>query len=307
MRARAHVSQSPDRGAISTAAFIWTMAFLALAALFAGLGWAGVFDGDDDATSEGGGASTTVPGEFNGTVVDAISGEPLGGVTVTPTDESGAPISSLAAITPATGTYHIDDLTEDEYGLYVDGTLVDHERGYVAISTGPYGRLVVATWGDAATSAPGAIGDIALDPLTTPTSTEPTTTNTPTTAEERHGPEIGELTVTPQLVRNDPCDDNTASFSIEVSDPQGVASVIIEWTYPTYVIGAAPGTAHGGVMLTAVPGTNRWQGSASFTQRPLNDPTWIVIKVVATDDTTMYRSETFAKTLAITTCRFIIL
>ena len=298
-----------DRGALSTAV-LWLAALLCLGLLVASLGWAGVFNGDDNSGSP----ATIVPTDWTGLVVDSVTGEPLGGVKVTPTDTDGAPISGLAVVTAANGTYVIPALTSDEYGLYVDGELVAHAAGYVASSSGPRGHLVVATWGAAATYAPGVFGDIALDPLDVPASSVPESTvsasTTPestvaastvpvTTQAENHGPDIGALRAQPALVNPSRiCGVTATSFSVEVVDPDGVKSVVVQWSYPL----AAGGTASGVSTLSRVAGTNRWEGATSFWQQPRDPQTAITLKVVATDQRTMYRSRTFTSALAIKRC-----
>lgn len=306
-----------DAGALSTAVLTWIAIAVVGLVTVAGLGWAGVFDGDEST------------GEFRGTVVDSYTGDPLGGVTVTPTDETGAPISALAAATAANGSYAISGLTSDEYGLLVEGAAVGHQSGYVALIAGPHGHTVVATWGEAATYAPGVIGDIALDPLATPTTTVPAagTTSTPgvtsstappatspgtapatvapTTTAAFRGPAIGDVTATPSLVTpSHLCGGSTTTqFSVTASHPSGVKSVVVQWSYPTAPVGAGPGMASGTATLTNVPGTDTWTGSASFWQAPLESPqTWITLKVVATANDTYYRSRTFSQTLAIKLC-----
>ena len=314
VRSTPHAGRA-DRGAVSASVLIWLVAFLALAGLFAGLGWAGVFDGDD---GEGGGTVGTIePTDWTGLVVDSLTGDPLGGVTVTPTDVTGAPISALAVVTSADGTYLIPGLTSEEYGLKVAGALIDHEDGWVASTSGPHGRLVVQTWGEAATYAPGVFGDIALDPLDVPATSVADTVGPDTTVPvapttegagggaepANQGPEIGVLSANPPLVAPSQfCGTTTVTFNIQVTDPDGVESVVVQWSYPTGAAGAAPGTASGTATLSWVPGTNRWTGGTSFWQQPLNDPTWIALKVVATDNLTMYRSRSFDQTLAIQRC-----
>lgn len=302
-----------DRGALTTALLAWIAGFLVLAVLFASLGWAGVFTGDESAESPG----TIVPTDWTGMVRDSLTGDPLGGVTVTPTDVSGAPISSLAVVTAANGSYLIPALTFDEYGLFVDGGLVAHAQGYVASGSGPFGHHVVDTWGAAATYAPGVFGDIALDPIEVPTSTVPESTvastvpestaeaNTSptTTAAANHGPDIGAITANPALVSPSRlCGVTTTSFAVEVVDPDGVKSVVVQWSYPTGAAGAAAGTASGASTLTRVAGTNRWEGASSFWQQPRDAQTAITLKVVATDHLTMYRSRSFDHSLTIKRC-----
>jgi hypothetical protein len=298
---------------LSTAVLTWIAISMAVLVTVAGLGWAGVFDGDDSA------------GGFHGTVVDAYTGDPLAGATVTPTDEAGAPISALAVVTAANGAYAITGLTSDEYGLLVNGAPIGHQSGYVALTVGPHGHTVVATWGAAATYAPGVIGDIALDPLAMPTTTVPqsSTTSTtapvaglapattapavigPTTTAGFRGPTIGEIHATPSLVTPSRlCSGSTTTqFSVTATHPSGVKSVVVQWSYPTAPVGAGPGTASGTATLTPAPGGDTWTGGASFWQQPAQAPqTWITLKVIATANDTYYRSRTFAQALAIKHC-----
>ncbi len=303
---------SRDPGTLSAAVLSWIAIGMVGLVTVAGLGWAGVFDGDDH-----------TPDGFHGTVVDGYTDYPLGGVTVTPTDETGAPISSLAVVSAADGSYAITGLTSDEYGLLVDGSAVDHVTGYVASTAGPYGHHVVRTWGEAATYAPGVIGDIAIDPLTVFTSTVPATTTPETTSAITaapataappgastttvafRGPAIGSLTATPSLVTPSRlCGGSTTTqFSIEVTHASGVKSVVVQWSYPTAPAGGGAGTASGTAILNQQAGTDTWVGGTSFWQQPAQAPqTSITLKVVATANDTYYRSRTFAQTLAIKKC-----
>ena len=303
-------SERNDRGALSASVMVWILAAVALAGVVATLGRVGVFEGD------------TSPGTFKGAVVDSSTGEPLGGVIVAATDVSGAPISGLSGTTTVDGKYMITGLTSDEYGLLVTGSGVGHETGYVAHTVGPHGHEVVATWGEAGTYAPGVVGDIALDPLagpsttTIPTTAVPATTEPgatpvtvpgvvgPTTTAGFRGPTIGTLTATPSVVSpSRVCGTPTTQFSVAVSHPSGVKSVVVQWSYPTAPGGAGPGTASSTATLIQMPGTDTWVGGASFWQQPLLAPqTWVTLKVVATANDTYYRSRTFTETLAIKKC-----
>jgi hypothetical protein len=305
-RARSHHT---DRGAVNTSLVVWIMAIFALAALFAGLGWAGVFDsGDEEGTTAP--PATIEPTDWTGVVVDSITGEPLGGVTVTPTDVTGAPISSLAVVTAADGSYTLPGLTLDEYGLSADGSLVAHEQGWVASTSGPLGHLVVQAWGDAATFAPGVFGDIALDPIEVPvasTSTSPSssaapTTIAPTTTAANHGPDIGVLDVSPISVSPSAfCGPTEVDLSVAVTDPDGVGMVNVEWSYPSDEFGV-PGTASGSETLSRDPGTDTWRGTLSFWKQPWYAITDVTLKVVAHDTRTMRRSRTFDSILTIERC-----
>lgn len=309
-------SERNDRGALSASVLTWILAAVGLMGVVATLGWVGAFGGDDPAT------------DFRGTVVDSLTGEPLPGVTVAATDTDGAPISGLSATTTVEGKYLIAGLTSDEYGLRVDGSATGHETGYVAIPSGPYGHEVVPTWGAAATYAPGVVGDIALDPLsgpgatTVPTTetTSPSTTSSATsepTATEPGtpagavttttagflGPTIGTLTATPSLVSpSRVCGTSTTQFTVNVTHPSGLKSVVVQWSYPTAPAGAPAGTASGTATLTQKAGTDTWIGGTSFWQQPSQEQTWITLKVVATANDTYYRSRTFSQTLAIERC-----
>lgn len=300
-------SSRPDRGAINTSLALWIMAIFALAALFAGLGWAGVFEsGDDESTPTP--PATIEPTDWTGVVVDSITGEPLGGVTVTPTDVTGAPISALAVVTAADGSYTLPGLTLDEYGLSADGSLVAHEHGWVASISGPRGHLVVQTWGEAATFAPGVFGDIALDPIdesagstSSPTTVTPTTAGT-TTSAENHGPDIGVPTVNPSTVSPSAfCGNTTTVLRVEATDPDGVGSVVVEWTYASDEFGV-PGTASGSETLTREPGSDTWTGMLSFWKQPWQAITPVSLKVIAYDTRTMRRSRTFDSILTIERC-----
>ena len=295
-----------DRGALSTSVLVWILAAVGLVGTVATLGWVGALD-DDEATAT-----------FRGVVVDSTTGEPLPGALVAATDVSGAVISGLSATTTVDGEYQIAGLTDDEYGLHVSGAAVGHETGYVAHAVGAYGHEVVASWGAAATYAPGVVGDIALDPLAQPTTTVPTTlpvtavpttgapapsTSAPTTTTGFLGPWIGELSASPALVVASPlCGTTSSQFSIEVTHPSGVKSVVVQWSYPTRPIGAGQGTASGTATLSPVPGTDTWVGGATFSVSPAASQTWMTLKVVATANDTYYRSRTFTNTLAITLC-----
>ncbi len=301
-----------DRGALSAPILVWMLAAVALVGVVATLGWVGVFDDDNG-------------GKFRGTVVDADTGEPLGGVIVAATDTDGTPISGLSATTTVDGDYLIPGLTSDEYGLLVTGAAAGHETGYVALAVGPHGHEVVATWGAAATYAPGVIGDIALDPVAAPSTTTIPTTTIPTSSPESTGPDattttavggttttagflgptIGTLTATPSLVSpSRVCGGSTSTeFSVEVSHPSGVKTVVVQWSYPTLPVGAAPGTASGTVALSPKPSTDTWIGGTTFWMQPADAPqTWVTLKVVATANDTYYRSRTFTQTLAIKRC-----
>lgn len=103
------------------------------------------------------------PPYASGRVVDSTSGTALAGVVVEYRD-----IATLAPLrgdtTDRRGAFRVNRLpadVEEEYALWVDGSAVGHESGYVGC-----GFEVVATWGEACSIGSGRYSsDVLLDPL----------------------------------------------------------------------------------------------------------------------------------------------
>ncbi len=127
------------------------------------------------------------PTFVTGVVRDSATGAPVSGAVVYVTDTTSIDAIGLSAVTAPDGTFVIDGVTVEEYGLRVDATAIGYEAGYVGgAEPTPFGWQVYPTWGEATTWAPGSVGDIAVDPVpvesTTPTTTlatTPPTTITP--------------------------------------------------------------------------------------------------------------------------------
>lgn len=192
---------------------------------------------------------------FSGKVVDGTTGVPIAGVSLSPTDNTGAPQTAYTVVSAADGSYEISGLINSEYGVWADGTAAGYEQGFIGGIVGPLGYLVEPTWVDGATAAPGVIGDIALDstgaaPASTTTvptaptgSTLPGTTlpgtTLPGTTLPPGGPNtpptIGAFAATPDVVYSKPvaneCSTITSVVTIDVSDASGVASVKVKWSY----------------------------------------------------------------------------
>ncbi|MDO8391990.1 MAG: carboxypeptidase-like regulatory domain-containing protein [Actinomycetota bacterium] len=386
-----------DRGAASSTALLWSSALLALIALVAGLGWAGVFSGDGaspvttaapiewPATTPSGadlhecpagdivghlsaGDSVTVVGraegnswlavldpgatdtvvwvlaaallpegdalawgslprlgcglaagdatDFHGRVLDAATGVPVAGVSVTATDEAGDVIDTTIAVSAADGSYALTGLTGEEYGIWVDGSAVGYEQGFTGGTISAIGYLVVPSWGEAATAAPGIIGDIALDSLGTPTTTTSgaatTTTTAPTEVTTTTAVPLGGQPPTIVSVAANPnqvaafalCGPRQSTLSVVVTDDDSVASVTVEWSYPAVaVVGGPASTAAGTAHLVRVPGSDTWQGSISVWMQPVESPqAFIAMKVTAVDNDNLQWWRNFNRTLSVKHC-----
>jgi hypothetical protein len=94
-----------------------------------------------------------------GTVVNKNTGNPVGGIKVTLRDV--VTLDVLAADeTNAAGRYRMDDLHEDEYGIWFAGRPKGYENGYLGCGHG-----VVPTWGEACSFGIGRVGVARIERL----------------------------------------------------------------------------------------------------------------------------------------------
>jgi hypothetical protein len=96
---------------------------------------------------------------IRGRVVNAANGNPVAGVLVTVRD-----VVSLKVVakdtTDAMGVYRVTGLTDEEYGIKLNGRRAGFETGWLACN-----RTVVPTWGEACSHGTGRLGPARLDRL----------------------------------------------------------------------------------------------------------------------------------------------
>jgi hypothetical protein len=106
---------------------------------------------------------------FTGRVVDAHTGDPVAGVEVMATDTDGVPLLGTTAVTTVSGTFRLAGGLGEEHGVWLDGSEVAYEIGYLGqIGTQPVGRPVVSTWEDATTWTPSHLGRVGIEALPRP-------------------------------------------------------------------------------------------------------------------------------------------
>lgn len=250
---------------------------------------------------------------FSSTVVDSVTGVPVPGVTVTATDEAGELLPEYSAVTAEDGTYTIAGLTEDEYGIYMDGTAVGYEAGYTGSSPTAFG-YPVDSWNESSTVAPGLMGDIALDAqgtaptdgTTTTVTGETTTTVAPTTAAPsgNQPPTIVSVSASPaEITPSALCGRRSTVLTVEVTDDERVDSVKVEWTYQAIAFADAPSQAVGTIPLVQV-GETTWQGTLTVWMQPATppDPRFIEMKVTAVDGENLQWWRNFNRTVAVKRC-----
>jgi hypothetical protein len=238
---------------------------------------------------------------FKGKVLDSTTGVPLAGVTLSPTDADGNPQPAYAVVSAADGSYEIGGLVDSAYGIWVDGAAVGYEQGFTGRVVSPLGFLVAATWADGATTAPGTVGDIALDSTgAAPTGTTPDGSVAPTTtvpAGPNVPPTIGTLTADPGTIYSKPsvpgkCKTTSATLSVDITDATGVASVTVAWAYRSF---------SGTVTLTHVGTANTWQGTIADLPDPTT-PVAVALVLSATDTEGMVAAQTFGQSLGLKKC-----
>jgi hypothetical protein len=94
-----------------------------------------------------------------GTVVDKDTGNPVSDIRVTLRDVVTHDVLA-ADHTNASGRYRMEDLHEDEYGIWFAGRPKAHESGYLGCGHG-----VVPTWGEACSFGTGRVGVARLERL----------------------------------------------------------------------------------------------------------------------------------------------
>jgi hypothetical protein len=99
-------------------------------------------------------AETTVYGH----VINARTGVGVANVYVTARDVVDRSIVFGHATTGTNGYFTMTGVTEEEFGLRVNGTAVSYEVGWLSCS-----HTVVPTWGQACSFAPSHLGSIKLD------------------------------------------------------------------------------------------------------------------------------------------------
>ncbi len=104
--------------------------------------------------------TTMIATYASGRILDGTTTAPVAGAVVTAFREDGTTMIS-SDTTAADGTYRITGIDGDEIGLYVDGSLVEYGNGWFACPAG----VVVPTFGEACTHAPGADGDRYIDAI----------------------------------------------------------------------------------------------------------------------------------------------
>ena len=264
------------------------------------------------------GYDPVIAGQFTGRVVDSVSGAPLGGVTIS-WDGAGdfIPDGPETAITAADGTFTLV-LSGEEYGLIIDGNAIGYEVGYLGASDPlPTGWQVFPTWGEASTWLPTPLGDIALDaagapaptttsttaPTTVPGTDPPNTTNTTnstaptTTTTPNAAPVIGNLSASPSVITAGPSCGSTL-LAVNVTDPTGVVSVTVAWSYTRFNGSQASGT----ITLAHVQGGDTWQATFAPQFDPPNDGSPVQLVVTATDAQGLSANRSFPQTLAVQYC-----
>lgn len=236
---------------------------------------------------------------FRGKVVDSVTGVPLAGVSVTPTDDAGAPLTPYTVVSAADGSYEITGVVDSAYGIWVDGAAAGYEQGFTGAAVGPLGFVVWPTWGEAATAAPGTIGDIALDSTGVPATTLPGGSVPPTTllAGPNMPPVIGTLTANPGTIYSKPstpglCKTTSAILSVDVTDASGVASVTVDWSYRSF---------SGTITLARLDGSDTWQGKIENLPDPTN-PVAVSLVVTATDAEGLAAALPFGQSLGLKKC-----
>ena len=237
---------------------------------------------------------------FRGTVVDSVTGTPLGGVGVSPTDSAGAPLTAYTVVSAADGSYEITGLVESAYGIWVDGAAVGYEQGFTGAAVSPLGFVVWPTWGEATTAAPGVVGDIALDSTGVPASTVPGGSLPPSTtvlAGPNVPPVIVALTADPGTIYSKPstpglCKTVSAVLSVGVTDASGVASVTVAWSYRSF---------SGTITLTRVGSSDTWRGTIENLPDPTT-PVAVALVVTATDTEGLVAALPFGQSLGLKKC-----
>ena len=241
---------------------------------------------------------------FRGQVRDSVSGVPLGGVSVAPTDPAGAPLPAYGVTTAADGSYELTGLVDASYGIWVDGAAVGYEQGFTGKLVSPIGFVVWPTFAEATSAAPGTIGDIALDSTgeptfaTTTTTTVPGATAPPTTLVPGVNvpPVIGALTATPDTIYSQPeaneCTTISTVLSVEIVDASGLESVKVRWSYKSY---------YGTRTMYRVGTSNNWQATLDHLVDPMV-PRPVVLEVTATDTEGLVATQTFPNSLTVKKC-----
>jgi hypothetical protein len=104
-------------------------------------------------------AAVGFPTYLKGMVVNASTGAQVRGVLVTLRDP--VTLDLIASdLTNDSGVFRMDGLHSDEYAIKFNGSRRGYETGF-----GGCGHGVVATYGEACTFAPGAVGKFRLDHL----------------------------------------------------------------------------------------------------------------------------------------------
>ena len=104
--------------------------------------------------------TTMIATYASGRILDGTTSAPVAGAVVTAFREDGT--TMIGSDTTATdGTYRITGIEGDEIGLYVDGSSVGYGSGWFACAAG----VVVPTFGEACTHAPGVDGDRYVDAI----------------------------------------------------------------------------------------------------------------------------------------------
>jgi hypothetical protein len=105
---------------------------------------------------------TALPDYGSGTIIDTITRLPVSGVTVTALDVDGVTVFGTG-VTDVNGHFLVHGVVGDEMGIYVNGAAVGHRSGFYDCGT----AVIVATWPEACTFAPGHRVDRVLAPLLT--------------------------------------------------------------------------------------------------------------------------------------------